>query len=275
MFNEKDLGKITNCGVFDSSSCIGYIGKKETQYRTIQDFELELMISCDGMGIINGRTYPLQPNTLLFAKPEQKRRSIFGFKCFFIHLALDESSPYYKRLLACPDYYSLIDSKRYIDLFTDIIYYYNTKNLNTESDIVAAKLIELFYYLNSDRQYNEKYLSIAQTHNMAIPKTLDYINAHYEEKLDLTALSAIAGYSKNYYQHVFKSVLGVTPQQYILSVRIKAAKHLLSNPALSLTDVTYLCGFSSQAYFNYVFKTQTNRTPLEYRKTLIHSYPIE
>ena len=85
----------------------------------------------------------------------------------------------------------------------------------------------------------------------------------------------MAGYSKNYYQHVFKAVLGVTPQQYILSVRIKAAKKLLSNPSLSLVDVTYLCGFSSQSYFNYVFKAQTDRTPLEYRKMLIHAYPIE
>lgn len=272
MFGEKERGKITRCGIFDSS--VDYAGKKESQFREVQRFEFELMISCDGTGIVNEQAYKLMPNTILFAKPGQRRRSIFGFKCYYIHITLPESSPYYAQLSACPDYYSLIDSKRYIELFTDVIYYYHTKNLNVESDIVAAKLIELFYYLNSDRAYNEKYLSIVQTHNMAIPKTLDYINAHYDEKLDLNALSALAGYSKNYYQHLFKSVLGVTPQQYILGVRIKAAKKFLSDPALSLTEITYRCGFSSQAYFNYVFKTETDHTPLEYRKMLLDAYPV-
>lgn len=272
MFNESNWGKITRCGIFDSA--VEYAGKKESQFRDVARFELELMIACDGTGFVNEHAYKLTPNTLLFAKPGQRRRSIFRFKCFFLHFTLPESSPYYAQLQACPNYYSLIDSKRYIELFSDVIYYYNTKNLNTDSDIVKAKLIELFYYLTSDRQYNEKYLSVVQAHNTAIPKTLDYINAHFDEKLDLNALSALAGYSKNYYQHLFKSILGVTPQQYLLSVRIKAAKNLLSDPAVSLTEITYLCGFSSQSYFNYVFKSETDHTPLEYRKMLLDAYPV-
>ena len=60
-----------------------------------------------------------------------------------------------------------------------------------------------------------------------------------------------------------------TPQQYIIEFRIKKACSLLRKSSYSISRISDLVGFSSQAYFSKVFKKTLNITPFEYRKTFI------
>jgi YesN/AraC family two-component response regulator len=53
-------------------------------------------------------------------------------------------------------------------------------------------------------------------------------------------------------------------------MRVHAAKDLIENSALSLTQVCNKVGYESLTYFGRVFKEFTNITPSQYRKQ-IHS----
>jgi AraC-like DNA-binding protein len=51
--------------------------------------------------------------------------------------------------------------------------------------------------------------------------------------------------------------------------RTERAEGLLGDPACSLSEVGYHCGFSEQASFSRAFKRWTGKTPSDYRKTLL------
>ena len=41
---------------------------------------------------------------------------------------------------------------------------------------------------------------------------------------------------------------------------------------MTLTEIAYICGFSSQSYFSYAFKRHTGMTPRAYAKKLVEVY---
>lgn len=63
-----------------------------------------------------------------------------------------------------------------------------------------------------------------------------------------------------------KALLGINVKDYILNVRLQKARYLLSNEALTIAEVAYKVGFSSQAYFSTVFKSKFMSTPTEFRE---------
>ena len=62
-----------------------------------------------------------------------------------------------------------------------------------------------------------------------------------------------------------KAVLGYNVNDYILDVRMQKAKYLLLHEDLTISEVSYKVGFSSQAYFSTVFKSKFGFTPSEFK----------
>ncbi len=63
-----------------------------------------------------------------------------------------------------------------------------------------------------------------------------------------------------------KALLGFNVNDYILNARLQKAKYLLQNEDLTITEVAYQVGFSSQAYFSTVFKNKLSVTPSEFKE---------
>ncbi len=61
-----------------------------------------------------------------------------------------------------------------------------------------------------------------------INKVIDYVEAHYNSKFDLDELAKISNFSKFHFSRIFKSIVGETPFQLILIIRLeKAASKLI------------------------------------------------
>lgn len=93
-----------------------------------------------------------------------------------------------------------------------------------------------------------------------------YINNHYQEDITLELLSEKAFMNKYYLVHAFKLYKGISPINYLISLRVEEAKELLETTNYPVAQISNSCGFSSQSYFSQVFKKATNLTPNEYRK---------
>jgi signal transduction histidine kinase/DNA-binding response OmpR family regulator len=66
-----------------------------------------------------------------------------------------------------------------------------------------------------------------------------------------------------------KAVLGYNVNEYIMDVRMQKAKYLLLNEDLSISEISYKVGFSSQAYFATVFKAKFGVTPKSFKEKKI------
>lgn len=101
---------------------------------------------------------------------------------------------------------------------------------------------------------------------MSIDDTAEYMNQNYAEKeITTEKLAGLAALSPYYYIKKFKMYYEMTPHQYLLSARLKAAKEQLTTTARSIEEIGDHCGFCNTSHFILAFRKNTDMTPLKYR----------
>ncbi|TNJ46233.1 helix-turn-helix transcriptional regulator [Tamlana fucoidanivorans] len=82
--------------------------------------------------------------------------------------------------------------------------------------------------------------------------------------IDLMAKSAGVGLTR--FTHHCKQLTNVTPMRYLTMRRLEMSKGILkNNPNLTVSDVAYMCGFTTSQYFSTVFKKHEKCSPNEFR----------
>jgi len=76
---------------------------------------------------------------------------------------------------------------------------------------------------------------------------------------------ALAERSSTFVESIFKAKLGLPVQAYVTSVKMREARRLLSDPGLRISEIAYLCGFSSPQYFCRTFTATYGISPKRYR----------
>jgi LacI family transcriptional regulator len=79
-------------------------------------------------------------------------------------------------------------------------------------------------------------------------------------------ISAMIGCSRSVLQRRFRSALGRSMHQELVTQRLNAARHLLIETSLPLMDIAERCGFRHQEYMGAVFKATIGQTPAQVRK---------
>ncbi|MGP1683075.1 MAG: Ada metal-binding domain-containing protein, partial [Giesbergeria sp.] len=79
-------------------------------------------------------------------------------------------------------------------------------------------------------------------------------------------LAAQLGVSDRHLRRVFEARLGITPLQYLQTQRLLTAKHLLTDTALSCTQVALASGFGSVRRFNAAFTKHYRLNPTQLRR---------
>ncbi|ASR49461.1 hypothetical protein B4V02_23640 [Paenibacillus kribbensis] len=95
---------------------------------------------------------------------------------------------------------------------------------------------------------------------------IEYLHAHYAEKLSLDQLAGHFFISSTYLCRIFKQTTGFTLVEYLQDVRVQQARAYLRETNWKVTSIAEKTGFDSIAHFGRVFKQYTGHTPLQYRK---------
>lgn len=102
--------------------------------------------------------------------------------------------------------------------------------------------------------------------NTKLAPVIQYIKNHLDKELKVKTLAEMAGLSPSHFSRMFKRSVGLTPHQYILAQRIHLARSLLRNPNVSLSEISFRCGFYDQSHFILQFRRFTGTTPKAYRE---------
>lgn len=97
---------------------------------------------------------------------------------------------------------------------------------------------------------------------------LDYIEAHLCQDISLSHLADLAQLSPFHFGRLFKQSTGLPLHRYVLQRRAARANEMLANGRLSLAEIGYALGYSSQAQFTTMFRKLTGVTPGAYRQTI-------
>ena len=148
-----------------------------------------------------------------------------------------------------------------------------------------GQLSQLFYRLESLVVQNNKVLAFAYTieilqliqkcyghssgiSSVALSKTtkrvIDYLKAHYQEKITVSQLSEMFGSGAAHLSAVFKKEIGMSIHTYLTEYRVMRSAEYLKDH--SIADTCYLCGFYDSSHFIAAFKKRFNCTPAVYKK---------
>lgn len=84
---------------------------------------------------------------------------------------------------------------------------------------------------------------------------------------DITIWSRELGIGRTKLFNKIKSITGLTPNEFILHIKLKKAAALLNEPnELTVAEISYRLGFSSPGYFSRCFKGRFGVSPLQYKK---------
>jgi AraC family transcriptional regulator len=102
--------------------------------------------------------------------------------------------------------------------------------------------------------------------NLAVRKTLEYIQMNIGGDLSLEKLAGIANYSPFHFQRLFLAFVGETPKQYIIRLRLERVAHFLKIfPELSISELASDSGFASLSTFSRAFRNFYGISAEEFR----------
>ena len=98
-------------------------------------------------------------------------------------------------------------------------------------------------------------------------KAVWYLEGNYHRHVRITDVAAFVGLSRSQLFRVFQSAAGMSPKEYLNTLRAERAAKLLLATDLSLEKVALSSGFFSAGRLNAVFRDQYGASPSQYRKS--------
>ena len=123
------------------------------------------------------------------------------------------------------------------------------------------------------RFYDRQFVTREEINHSVVKKFTSLLDQYLEEKAMNEGVPTVAYfadkccYSAKYFGELVKTVTGKTAKDYINDRMLVAAKRLLADDSLSITQVSQMLGFEYPQHFVRFFKARTGVTPSEYRKT--------
>jgi AraC family transcriptional regulator len=99
-----------------------------------------------------------------------------------------------------------------------------------------------------------------------LSSVLDCIRANLGSELGVAQLASVARLSPSHFIQAFRGSMGITPYQYMLRQRIAEAQRLLAAGHLSVAEVAFALGFTSQSHFGEIFRRAVGTSPKRYQR---------
>lgn len=228
----------------------------------------EFVYYLEGRGCLNtdDNSYNYAPGTVLIFKP---------------NVAHDEIH-YAPTISLCLGYAALDDEADFEDDVTVISAGSNPNILSCAQMIVSEYDSKNKYYeqlcnslLNTILVYAKRIHHGSETMVTPAYFVISKLNQAWDRTSDAdiaeiwnSYLQEYSGYSYDRFRHKFKKDTGMSPNQFLLQLRIHKACWLLKETTMNVTEIALACGFSSCSYFTQQFRKSTGIAPSHYRTRL-------
>jgi len=137
------------------------------------------------------------------------------------------------------------NEKMYINSLVDATLIHLARNYVTESEDISR---------------GHPHLTVLQ-----MEKLRQHVFDYVDTPLSVADLAQVVCLTPHEFPRAFRTAMGITPYQYVLKERIKWAQYMLRTTDLSLAEIAFSAGFSSQSHFTRTFGKQKSMTPQNYR----------
>ncbi|MDU2225992.1 MAG: AraC family transcriptional regulator [Clostridium perfringens] len=148
-----------------------------------------------------------------------------------------------------------------------------TYNPSRSDDILLLKeLYSLLYALIEEFpkpfEYKDKEL------HTYIQDALNFINSNYMHSITVQEIADYVNLSRSYLYKMFIKNLGISPQRYLINLRMYKATLLLKGTKLPIGEVASSVGYSDSLLFSKTFSKHFSMSPLNYRNNQVNKTSI-
>ena len=235
-----------------------------------------ILLSGDVTYTIEGRSYDLQPNDIVFVEAGEVHKPIISSDAPYERIVIYVSPDYLNshlrenadlntcfhqahreqshvlrmksfsnsRLNSCIQRLegSLQDKDFASELYHEVLFLEFMVELN------RATLCDEITYLNNTSS------------NQTILSVIEYLNTHLTEDICIDTLSEQFFLSRYYLMHAFKEETGYTIGNYLATKRLLLAKEMIAD-GRPITDVCYACGYKNYSTFSRAYKKNFGKAP--------------
>ena len=143
-----------------------------------------------------------------------------------------------------------------------------TYNPSCSDDILLLKeLYSLLYALIEEFpkpfEYKDKEL------HAYIQEAINFINSNYMNSITVNEIANHVNLSRSYLYKMFIKNLKISPQKYLINLRMYKATLLLKNTKIPIGEVASKVGYSDSLLFSKTFSKYFSMSPLSYRNNQI------
>ncbi len=128
-------------------------------------------------------------------------------------------------------------------------------------------LMKLNMQMTLDYAKRVSELQCGELNRKIIRDARQYILSHIHQRITTEQLASALGRNRTYLCACFKEETGLSVNAYVTQVKMGEAKRLLQFSDKSLGAIACHLGYSTQSYFQKIFKSTTGTTPLLYRNS--------
>jgi AraC-like DNA-binding protein len=148
----------------------------------------------------------------------------------------------------------------------------NSRIDDFSQDVIISQIELLLNYAN--RFYKRQFITRKAVSNDLLQKLEEILDEYFNNERSLSQgiptvqyLSEHLNFSPSYLSDMLRSLTGQNAQQHIHNKLIEKAKEKISTTSLSISEIAFELGFEHPQSFSKLFKTKTNLSPLQFRRS--------
>lgn len=218
-------------------------------------YDLTFVLSGSLTYILDGKTYVINKNDAMLARPNTVRERLKGnapVSYVNFNFITDDDSVFPNEILlkniispTIKHIISAIPQKRLTPFF------YTKEKMTNILNYILIELIDN---------------NAARSQNSYIIEIINYINQNIHNSLSLTEISEHVHLTREYTAKLFKREMGVTITDFVNNNKMKIAKDMIFSDKSNLNDIAQQLGFQNYSYFSRTFKKFYQCSPAEYKQ---------
>ncbi len=232
-------------------------------------YEIQFLMKGERLYFIEDKSYSVPPNSIIVVPPRIKHMTGGGaFSRYNVNVFPAALSEYDMKILNkfLPEHARGISEEKMQEISVCIEHLMEIPPSPQYDEKAQAILTYIFYLMDSALTENTKAPLDSIKAPIMIYRITDYINCNIQNELSLDIIANHFHCSVPYLRKLFTTYMKHPLYDYILMLRIKKVKELLTTTNHSVAEIAALCGFSSSNYLCLMFKRKEGISPLAYKK---------
>lgn len=257
----------------------------DIDYHNHNFYEIIIIEKGRGNHRLNDVTFSYKKGDVFFLKPDDAHEFFIEEKTSFMYIkftnqfisdlmlwndGIRNKLNFDDLLLKSFNYYESFinneDDQVHFSSLANIIYFEFTNFQNRSFELIFQLFLSLILLLM--RNILSQSSGLGQLKLNKIEKILSYIsiNALNPKKMKISNLAQEFSMSEKYISIYVKTQSGLSIQNHIVQIKIKAAEKLLINSSYNINEIANKLGFNDASHFNKFFKKYKSLSPTEFQK---------